>query len=89
MTAPSDLMAAQLAQLLATSDRAELEEIVRRWKSTAATPGQRAAMDEMAERILALAAALEQAPQRPTREELELALQMMFRLAAGGGPTGP
>lgn len=84
MSAATDQMAAQLAQLLSASDRAELEEVVRRWKATAVTPGQRAAMDEMADKILALAAALDHAPQRPTREELELALQMMLRVAAAG-----
>lgn len=82
-----DRMAAQLAQLLTGSDRAELEEIVRRWKTTAVTRDQGIAMEKMAEQVLALRSALEQAPVPPSREELELALKMMLRLAAdGGGP---
>ena len=80
--ADTDRMAAHLAQLVTTSDRAELEEIVARWKQTAVTPAQSAAMDKMAEQVLALRAALDQAPVPPTREELELALRMMLKLAA-------
>jgi hypothetical protein len=79
---PPDQMAAQLAQLLTGSDRAELEEIVRRWKLTAVSPGQRKVMDEMAEKILELRAALDQTVSKPSREELELALRMMLRLAS-------
>jgi hypothetical protein len=78
-------MAAQLAELVTTSDRAELEQVVLRWKETAATPGQRAAMDKMAEHVLSLRAALDQAPVPPTREELELALRMMLKLAQNAG----
>jgi hypothetical protein len=88
MSAASDQMAqmaAQLAQLLSGSDRAELAEIVQRWRTTAVTSGQQAAMDKMAEQILALAAAIDHAPAKPTREELELALKMMLRVASGAG----
>lgn len=81
--ADTDNMAAQLAQLLTTSDREELEEIVARWKETAATPAQRAAMDKMAAQVLALRVALDQAPVPPKPEELELALRMMLKLADG------
>jgi hypothetical protein len=81
--ADTDKMAAQLAQLLTTSDRQELEEIVARWKETAATPAQRAAMEKMAAQVIALRAALEQAPVPPKPEELELALRMMLKLADG------
>ena len=81
----ADRMAAQLARLLTESDGAELAEIVRRWKLTAVTAAQRVAMEKMADQILALRAAFEQAPVKPTREELELALRMMLRLAASGG----
>ena len=82
MTDATDRMAAQLAELVTSSDRAELLEIVERWKQGAATPGQRAAMDKMAEQVLALRTALEQAPAPPSRDELELALRMMLRLAS-------
>ena len=80
MTDATDRMAAQLAELVTTSDRSELTEIVARWKQTAETPGQRAAMDKMAEQVLALRAALDLAPSPPTQEELELALRMMLSL---------
>lgn len=83
MSAETDRMASQLADLLTKSDRAELEEIVRRWRQTAVGAAQGATMEKMGEQILALAAAIEQAPQKPSREELELALRMMLRLAAG------
>ena len=81
----TDRMAAQLAQLLTGSDRAELEEIVRRWKSSAVGSAQGFAMDKMADQLLALRSALELSPQKPSREELELALKMMLRLAADPG----
>jgi hypothetical protein len=80
----ADRMAAQLARLLTESDGAELAEIVRRWKLTAATAAQRVAMEKMADQILALRAAFEQARVKPTPEELELALRMMLRVAASG-----
>lgn len=85
-----DLLAAQLAQLLTGSDRAELEEILKRWKAGGATDAQRRIMDKMGEQILNLRAAIDQAPTKPSREELELALKMMLRLAAdaGGGIIG-
>jgi hypothetical protein len=81
----TDQMAAQLAQLLTGSDRAELEEIVRRWKLTAGSAGQRRVMDKMADQILELRAALDQSVAKPAREELELALKMMLRLASEQG----
>ena len=48
MSEATDRMAAQLAELVTTSDRAELLEIVERWRKTAPTPGQRAVMDRRA-----------------------------------------
>ncbi len=80
----TDRMAAQLAELVTTSDRAELEEIVARWKESAATRDQRVAMDKMAEQVLALRTAIDQAAVKPSREELELALRMMLKLASSG-----
>jgi len=78
-------MAAQLAQLLGESDRDELDEIVRRWLEAAPTPAERAAMEKMGDQILALRTALDQSPQRPSRDELELTLRMMLRLAVQHG----
>ncbi|MBI2897776.1 MAG: hypothetical protein HYY06_29730 [Deltaproteobacteria bacterium] len=80
-----DVLAAQLAQLLTTSDKGELEEIVRRWRQTAASPGQRELMEKMGDQVLALKSAFDLASEPPSREELEVALGMMLRLAASGG----
>jgi hypothetical protein len=82
-----DVLAANLAQLLTGSDRQELEEVLRRWRQTAASPEQRKLMEKMGEQIVALKGAFDLAPQPPSREEVELALRMMLRLAAGGGET--
>lgn len=82
-------MAAQLAQLLTGSDERELEEVVRRWKLTAASAAQKEAMEKLADQILALKSALLLAPQPPSREDLELALRMMLQIAASGGPADP
>jgi hypothetical protein len=75
-------MAAQLAQLLADSDLDELREIVRRWMAEAPTGSSRKRYEELGSRLIELKQALGEAPLQPTREELELALTMMLRLAA-------
>jgi hypothetical protein len=74
-------MARQLAQLLSGSDLDELREVVDRWVATAVTERQRQQYMEMGSRILELKAAFREGAQQPTREELELALNMMFALA--------
>ncbi len=81
-------MAAQLAQLLAGSDLDELREVVKRWRETAPTESLRKHYDQLGGRLLELKAALATAPVQPSREELELALTMMLKLAAerGGAP---
>jgi hypothetical protein len=84
-----DPMAAQLAQLLAGSDLDELQEVVRRWRETAATDALRKHYDELGSRLLELKAALADAPVQPSREELELALTMMLKLAAERGQGNP
>jgi hypothetical protein len=81
-------MAAQLAQLLAGSDLDELREVVKRWRETAPTDQLRKHYDQLGGRLLDLKAALATAPVQPTREELELALTMMLKLAAEHGPGG-
>jgi hypothetical protein len=81
-------MAAQLAQLLAGSDLDELREVVKRWRETAPTEQSRKHYDQLGGRLLDLKAALMSAPLQPTREELELALTMMLKLAAEHGPPG-
>jgi hypothetical protein len=81
-------MAAQLAQLLAGSDLDELREVVTRWRETAPTESLRKHYDQLGGRLLELKTALATAPVQPSREELELALTMMLKLAAerGGAP---
>lgn len=74
-------MARQLAQLLATSDLAELEEVVARWVATAINERQRQQFREMGSRIIELKSVLQGGGTQPTREELELALSMMMALA--------
>ena len=78
----SDAMAKQLAALLADSDLAELEEIVREWRKTAPTERARKTYDEMATRLVELKTELSKAPVQPTREELEIAIATMMTLAA-------
>lgn len=85
----SDPMARQLAQLLTSSDLDELREVVKRWKETAPSEAARKQFDQMGGRLLELKAALAQAPVQPSREELELALTMMLKLAAERGPGDP
>lgn len=82
----ADPMAKQLAQLLAGSDLHELQEIVRQWRETAPSENTRKRYDALGGRLLELKAALAEAPVQPTREELELALTMMIKLAAESGP---
>jgi hypothetical protein len=83
----SELMAAQLAQLLAGSDLDELREVVARWRQTAASERERKHYDELGSRLIELKQELTRAKVPPTREELEAALQLMLRLAAQHGRT--
>jgi len=75
-------MAKQLAKLLADSDLDELREIVAEWRQTAPTDASRRHYDNLGARLIELKSALASAPSQPTREELELALTMMMKLAA-------
>jgi hypothetical protein len=86
-----DPMAAQMAQLLAGSDLDELREVVARWVQTAATAAQRRAFQNFGARLVELKQELAHAPAQPTREELEVILTMMLRLAAqsDGKPPAP
>ena len=81
----NDPMAAQLAQLLVGSDLEELREVVQRWRDTAPSDAARKHYDQLGGRLLELKAALAEAPVQPSREELELALTMMLKLAAERG----
>jgi hypothetical protein len=86
-------MAQQMAKLLATSDLAELREVIARWLFEAATDRIRQQYEAFGRQLLQLKAALASAPQQPSEQELELALTMMLKLAAGrpvgqGRPEG-
>jgi hypothetical protein len=83
----SEMMAAQLAQLLAGSDLDELREVVARWRQTASSEQERKHYAELGSRLIELKQELARAPVPPTREELEAALQLMLRLAAQHGRT--
>ena len=90
---PSMPMAQQMAKLLATSDLAELREVIARWLFEAPTARIRQQYEAFGRQLLELKAALASAPQQPSEQELELALSMMLKLAAGrpvgqGSPEG-
>jgi hypothetical protein len=78
-------MAAQMAQLIASSDLDEIREIVKRWVAEAPSEGMRQHYHEFGSRLIELKQALTEAPIQPTREELETALTMMLKLAASHG----
>ena len=77
-----ETMARQLAKLLVTSDVAELEEAIARWRAEAPTERARRTMEEMGVRILDVKRALAAAPKQPTAEELEEMLRIMLLLAS-------
>ena len=84
-------MAAQMAQLLTGSDLLELKEVVRRWVAEAPTTRLAEQYQVFGDKLVELKRTLADAPTEPTREELELALTMMLKLAAqhsGGGMFG-
>lgn len=78
----TDPMASQMAQLLTESDLPELQQVVERWLKHAPTQEQRAMYASFGAQLVALKKQFLAMPQHPTREELELALTMMLRLAA-------
>ena len=83
----SDPMAKQMAKLLAGSDLDELREVIDRWLAEAPTERVRQQYHRFGAKLLELKQALAAAPQQPSEEELELALSMMLKLAAGTDPT--
>jgi hypothetical protein len=83
-------MAEQMAQLLLTSDAGELREIIDRWVMEAPTERVKQQYRTFGAKLSELKAALDSAGVLPSREELELALTMMLKLAAQAGPgKGP
>ena len=79
-------MARQMAKLLTSSDLDELREIVARWLAEAPTERVRQQYQRFGTKLLELKQALASAPAQPSEEELELALNMMLKLAAQAGP---
>jgi hypothetical protein len=75
-------MASQMAQLILGSDLDELREVVKRWLVEAPTGGVRRQYEVFGAKLIELKQALAEQPVQPTREELELALTMMLKLAA-------
>jgi hypothetical protein len=82
---PTTAMARQMAQLLSSSDAGELGEVVERWVAEAPSERMKARYREFGTKLLELKSALAGAATQPSREELELALTMMLKLAAQGG----
>jgi len=83
----SDPMARQMAKLLAGSDLDELREVIERWLAEAPTERVRQQYHRFGAKLSELKQALATAPQQPSEEELELALSMMLKLAAGADPS--
>jgi len=83
----SDPMARQMAKLLASSDFDELREVIDRWLAEAPTERIRQQYHRFGAKLLELKQALAAAPLQPSEEELELALSMMLKLAAGADPS--
>lgn len=75
-------MASQMAQLILSSDLDELREIIQRWLAEAPTGTVRRHYENFGAKLIELKHALAEQPVQPTREELELALTMMLKLAA-------
>jgi hypothetical protein len=84
---PTTAMAQQMAQLLSASDLEELREVVDRWVAEAPTERSKQRYREFGAKLLELKRALAGAAAQPSREELELALTMMLKLAAQAGPV--
>lgn len=77
-----DPMAAQMAQLLVDSDLEELEEIVARWLKDAPSDAQRHHYRQFGAKLIELKRHLATLPVQPDRDDLEVALSMMLKLAA-------
>jgi hypothetical protein len=84
-----DPMAAQMARLIAGSDLDELREIVRRWIAEAPIGGARKRYEEFGSRMLELKTELTRMGATPSVEELEVALTMMMKVAAGNPGAAP
>ena len=75
-------MATQLAQLLVDSDLEEIEEIAARWSQMAQSDSERGQYEQLGNNLVELKRQLVALPLHPERKDLEVALSMMFDLAA-------
>ena len=82
-------MARQMAALLAGSDLDELREVIARWLAEAPTERVKRQYQQFGTKLIELKEALAHAPVQPSQEELELALDMMLRLAAQSDGAPP
>lgn len=78
----ADAMATQIAGLLADSDLEELQEVVRRWVLEAPDAQSRHHYEQFGARLLQLKTQLSTLPTPPSRDDLEMAVDMMLKLAA-------
>ena len=79
-------MARQMAKLLAGAIR-RVREVIERWLAEAPTERIRQQYHRFGAKLIELKQALAGAPVQPSEEELELALSMMLKLAAGADPS--
>jgi hypothetical protein len=77
-----DPMASQMAALLADSDLEELEEIVKRWVMEAPDAAMKHHYAQFGSKLLQLKRELQSKGVQPRKEDLEIALSMMLKLAA-------
>ena len=78
----TNTMASQLAQLLAESDLAELEEVVKRWLKDATSKSEQMHCQKLGTALLQLKRRLTMMSMHPSRDELEMAMSVMLSLAA-------
>jgi hypothetical protein len=77
-----DPMASQIATLLTESDLKELEEVVRRWILEAPDDAMKHHYTQFGAKLLEFKRQMSSLPALPRREELEVAISMMLKLAA-------
>lgn len=78
----TDPMASQIATLLADSDLEELQEVVKRWIMEAPTDAMKHHYTQFGGKLIELKRQISSLPVQPRREDLEVAISMMLKLAA-------
>ena len=77
-----DPMASQIATLLCDSDLEELHEVVKRWIMEAPTDAMKHHYTQFGGKLVELKRQIASLPVQPSREDLEVAVSMMLKLAA-------